>query len=743
MKAIFAISFIALLLLSSSLAVNGAFASKDSSEIDTHQDEINGPGGLMSLSGPQIQSTNPNDPLQIKEHHPAHVKKFVGPSVSLSGGDSPVTILTSYGFNKLGCTYTTTTDWTDPSLCGHGQTIAIVDAYDDPNIASDLQTFDTQFGLPACTVGNGCFTKTAQGTPSTDSGWALEISLDVQWAHSIAPGAKIVLVESSDSTLGNLLTGVDTAVGTGAQQVSNSWGGNEFSTESIYDSHFNSATASFFVASGDGGHGVEWPAASPYVISVGGTTLTNDSSGNYLSEKAWSGSGGGISKYESKPIYQNNFNTNSNRAVPDVAYDGDPNTGVYVYDSVPINGNSGWWLVGGTSAGAPQWAGISAIANSQNAKLASASFGTSNALYGAASGAQSSPQTNPYLKNYHDITSGSNGNCGSICNAGLGYDEVTGLGSPQSNNLVSYIVPNSNPDFTISSNPSSMTVNAGSSGSSTITVSSINGFSGTVNLAVSSPLALTAALSTPSLSVSSSSPGSATLTISAASTAAGTYLVKVNGTSGTLNHSTTVVVTVPTVPPAPQNLVVTAGNAQVTLKWNAPSSNGGAAITGYNVYRGTTAGGEGTTAITSVSGSTTSYTDTGLTNGNKYYYTVTAVNSVGTSSASNEASATPQTTPTLSVSVTTDKSTYSQRSTVHITITVTNSTPVSGASVTLTITNPTGGTSHGTGTTNSNGQMTFSYSLGRHATTGTYTASATATKSGYISGSGSTKFSVS
>jgi YVTN family beta-propeller protein len=540
MKAVFAISIITLLLLSSTLTVNGAFASKSQPEKDTHQDEINGPGGLMSLSGPPTQATNPSNPLQIKEHHPAHVKKFIGPSVSLSGGDAPVMIWTAYGFNSLGCTHTTKTDWTDPSLCGHGQTIAIVDAYDDPNIVSDLQTFDGQFGLPACPA-NSCFVKLEQGTPSTDSGWALEISLDVEWAHSIAPGAKIVLVESSDNSLGNLLTGVDTAVGQGAQQVSNSWGSSEFSTESNYDYHYNSPTASFFVSSGDSGHGVTWPAASPYVISVGGTTLVTDSSGHWLSETAWSGSGGGISAYESKQSYQNNFNPNSKRAVPDVAYDANPNTGVYVYDSVPINGNSGWWIVGGTSAGAPQWAGISAITNSQNAKLASsASFGTSNALYGAASGAESNPQTNPYLTNYHDITTGSNGNCGSICTVALGYDFVTGLGSPLTNNLISYLHPSPPPDFAISSSPSSLTVNSGSSGSSTITVTSINGFTGTVSLAASSILGT-------SLNPTSISGGAGTSQLSItvpANTASGTYTVTVTSTSNTLSHSTTVTVTV-------------------------------------------------------------------------------------------------------------------------------------------------------------------------------------------------------
>ncbi len=704
-KTVFAISIIALLLVGSTLAVPGAFAIKTPREIDTHP--------------------------------PIHVKRFSGTSPS---GYFPQTIWTAYSFNKLTCTHTTSTDWTDTKLCGHGQTIAIVDAYDDPNIASDLQTFDSQFGLPSCPAGS-CFVKLEpQGTPNTNSGWALEISLDVEWAHAIAPGAKIILVEGLNSNLSNLLSAVDTGVGQGAQQLSMSWGGSEFSSESSYDYHFNSGTTSFFASSGDSGSGVEYPAASPYVVSVGGTTLNVDSSGNYLSEAAWSGSGGGLSVYESKPSYQNNFNSYSTRTVPDVAYDADPNTGVAVYDSVPYNGQSGWFQVGGTSAGAPQWAAVSAIANSGNANLASASFGTSSALYNAASGAESTPQTAPYTSNYHDITTGSNGNCGSVCNAVPGYDEVTGLGSLQSNNLIPYLEPVATPDFSISSSPSSLSINSGSSSSSTITVSSINGFSGSVNLAVSAPTALTTTLSSSTVTVSSTTPGSATLTISSASNAAGTYSVTVTGTSNALTHSTTITVTVPTAPSAPQNLVATGSNNQVSLQWSAPASNGGSPITEYKVYRGTTSGGESTTPIATVT--TTSYTDSTVTNGQTYYYYVTAVNSVGESSPSNEASATPQQTPTLSVSVSTDKPSYTQNTYAHITVTVTSSSPVSGASVTITVTNPNGGTSQGTGTTNSNGQVTFSYHIAKHAIIGTYTASATATKSGYTSGSGSTTFQV-
>jgi len=727
MKVIIAISFFTLFLLSSSLALNGAFASESPRETGTHQDEINGPGGLMSPSGSPIQASIPSDPLQIKEHHPAHVKKFIGQAVSLSGGDSPPTIWTAYSFNGLKCNHTTTGDSNDPSLCGHGQTIAIVDAYNDPNIASDLNTFDTQFGLPAC---NGCLTiDTPQGTPSTDSGWALETSLDVEWAHSIAPGAKIILVESTDNNLGNLLSGVDTAVGIGAQQVSMSWGGSEFSTESSYDSHFTSTSTSFFASSGDSGHGVYWPASSSYVISVGGTTLTNDTSGNWVSETAWSFSGGGISAYEPKPSYQNNFNSFGYRTVPDVAYDGDPNTGVYVYDSVPINGASGWWLVGGTSAGSPQWAAISAIANSQNAKLGSASFGTSKALYGAASS----------QSNYHDITIGSNGNCGSLCNAGPGYDEVTGLGSPQVNNLVSYITPQSTPDFAITSGPSTIIATHGSSNSSTITITSLNGFTSQVTLTDSSTLGT-------SFNTNQISGGAGTSQLSIivpANTVAGTYTVSVTGKSGIISHTSIVTVIVPTVPSAPQNLVATAGNAQVSLLWTAPASNGGSPITGYNIYRSTTSGKEGTTPIASVGSSITSYPDTSVTNSQQYFYTISAVNSVGSSPASNEISATPGQNPILLVSVSTNNPSYIRGSTAHITVIVSSSALINGASVTLTVKNPSGSTSHSTGTTNSSGQVTFSYSVGRHASTGTYTASTTATKSGYLSGNGLTTFSVS
>src|SRR5579875_1227476 len=733
-RRILAITILVASLITSGVTAPLAFAQGTP---DIH-DEVNRPGGMISLKGlphhPMVPS--PSNPLSIREHPPAHILKFIGSkfagplqsSGTLSAPYGPSTIWTAYGFSGLDCMQTGPT-WPSPGLCGNGQTIAIVDAYNDPKIASDLQTFDAQFGLPPCTTANGCLVASAAG-PGSNSGWALETSLDVEWAHSIAPGAKIVLVESSDSSLGNLLKGEKAAAGSGARQISNSWGSGEFSGETSYDSYFSSPTASFFVSSGDGGNGVEWPAASPNVVSVGGTTLALDASGTWQGETAWLDSSGGISAYEPKPSYQDGLVSGNFRAVPDVAYDGDPNTGLYVYDSVPINGQSGWWEVGGTSAGAPQWAGLSAIANSQGANLASA--GADNALYGAAAGI-------PYASNYHDITTGTNGNCGTVCDAAPGYDEVTGLGSPQANSLIPFLSGPPAPGFTVSSSPSSLTILASGNASSTITVSSVNGFSVSVALSASAASG-SATLSSPSVTVSSGGTATDTLDVSAPATP-GTYQVTVTGTGG-LTQTTTVTVPVHAAPSAPQNLVASGGNSQVSLSWQAPSSNGGSAITGYNIYRGTASGGEGTTpyatGITS-----TSYIDKNATNGHTYFYAVTAVNAAGESGKSNEASATPAAAPALSVAVSTNKISYSTGSKAYITVTVTtDSKGVNRAAVTLTVTEPNGSTAKASGNTNSNGQVTFSYAIGKSSPAGTYTAAATASSQGYISGSGSTTFQV-
>lgn len=303
-----------------------------------------------------------------------------------------------------------------PSGGGSG-TIAIVDAYNDPNVESDLNVFSNQFGLPACTTANGCFEKHLMFSKiRSDSGWGLEESLDTEWAHAIAPSAKVLLVIAKSASGNDLLAAVDYArKRSDVTAISMSWGGGEFSGESSYDYHFSSPTgAAFFASSGDSGASVSWPAVSTNVIGVGGTTL-NLVNGGLSSETAWSGSGGGLSNYESAPSYQTSYGVpqaNGKRAVPDVSYNADYQiSGVSVYDSY---GYQGWLIVGGTSAGAPQWAAIKALGGTVS----------STKLY------QDASTPSAYTTYFRDITSGTNGTCGFYCTAQTAYDYITGLGSP-------------------------------------------------------------------------------------------------------------------------------------------------------------------------------------------------------------------------------------------------------------------------------------------------------------------------
>ena len=348
---------------------------------------------VLAAAAPATAAAATTDASPLSSQGPAH-EHFashplrVKPTVTNTSptGLSPSTIKSVYSFPTS-------------STAGTGTTIAIVDAYNDPNIESDLAAFSTQFGLPSCTTANGCFTKVNQtgGTnyPRTDAGWALEIALDVEWAHAVAPGAKILLVEAKSSSFTNLMAAEDYA-STHAQYVSNSWGGSEFSGESSYDSHFTRPGVSFFASAGDSGSPAIYPSASPNVVSVGGTTLNLNSSG------------GGCSAYETADPAQSSFsqyaqlNCAGKRGTPDVSLDADPASGVSVYDSTTYNGKSGWFTVGGTSASSPMWAARSADAGS----VVNSSY-----IYGSS-------------LNYRDITSGNNG---SPCL--VGADLVTGRGS--------------------------------------------------------------------------------------------------------------------------------------------------------------------------------------------------------------------------------------------------------------------------------------------------------------------------
>jgi subtilase family serine protease len=364
---------------------------------------------LLSASAPlfaQNDNASLRRPDDIEARPPIHIQPYL---YSSPAGYAPAQIRHAYGVDQL-------------SGDGAGQTIAIVDAYGNPNVQADLNTFCLDYGLPPVSVS----VQYPQGKVArTDSGWALETNLDVQWAHAIAPKANIVLVVAKSASLSNLLSAVDTAVKLGAKVVSMSWGGSEFSSEASYDSHFNKSGVTFVASSGDNGAGVMWPAASPYVLAVGGTTLSLDQQGNVASETAWSGSGGGVSAYEVRPGYQQGWSTYAGRAVPDVSYNANPNSGVSVYIS-NYNGSTGWITVGGTSAGAPQWAGLLALTNA--ARTAPLGAAANGAIYSCA--------TTAYLTDFRDVSSGSNG----LYTSGANFDLVTGLGSPVASQLVPALI---------------------------------------------------------------------------------------------------------------------------------------------------------------------------------------------------------------------------------------------------------------------------------------------------------------
>lgn len=307
------------------------------------------------------------------------------------------------------------------------QIIAIVDAYDHPTIASDLTTYSKQFNLPILPVCSGpvaasafpCFSKIDQrgGTayPLANAGWALEIAMDVEVAHAMCQNCSILLVEADDNGFNALAEAVDQAVAQGATVISNSWGAGEFSTQSTFNAHFNHPGIAIVASSGDSGYGVQYPAASPYVTSVGGTTLTIKNS-SQVNEVAWSGAGSGCSAYEVKPSWQHDTGC-INRTVADVSAVADPATGAAVYNSVKYSGQTGWFKVGGTSLAAPIIAGVYALAADVPTTVQAASL----------------PYTKYSLSTLRDIVSGSNGVCNPtyLCSGVTGFDGPTGLGTPK------------------------------------------------------------------------------------------------------------------------------------------------------------------------------------------------------------------------------------------------------------------------------------------------------------------------
>lgn len=292
-----------------------------------------------------------------------------------------------------------------------GYTIAVVDAFGDPSAESDLAVYRSEFGLPPCTTANGCFKKVNQngGTtyPRADTGWGQETAIDLEMASAMCPNCHLLLVESTNDYLNNLSAASNYAA-LHANAVSNSWGGGESGT-SAYEADFNHSGVAITVSSGDSGYGVQFPASSPHVTAVGGTSLVKASNNRGWSETVWNGAGSGCSGLYAKPTWQHD-GLCAKRTVADVSAIADPNTGIAMYG--PVNARrSGWMVFGGTSVAAPLVAGI------YGAKGTAATYGS-----------------NPYSNQtaLFDVTSGSNGSCGGtyLCTGAVGYDGPTGLGTP-------------------------------------------------------------------------------------------------------------------------------------------------------------------------------------------------------------------------------------------------------------------------------------------------------------------------
>ncbi|MGW7254897.1 putative Ig domain-containing protein [Streptomyces sp. NPDC054834] len=394
-----------------------------------------------------------------------------------------------------------------PSTGGSGLTVAVVDAYNDPNAASDLATYRSTYGLSACTVANGCFKQVSQtgsttSLPSNDSGWAGEEALDIDMVSAVCPNCNIILVEANSATDSDLGTAENEAVALGAKFVSNSWGGSESSSQTSEDtSYFKHPGVAITVSSGDEGYGAEYPATSQYVTAVGGTALSTSSNSRGWTESVWKtssseGTGSGCSSYDAKPSWQTDTGC-SKRMEADVSAVADPATGVAVYDTY---GGSGWAVYGGTSASAPIIAGVYALAGTP--------------------GPGDYPAKYPYSHtgNLYDVTSGNNGSCSTsyFCTAATGYDGPTGWGTPDG--TAAFTSGTSTGNTVTVTNPGSQSTTTGGSASLQIKASDSAG----------ATLTYSASGLPTGLSINSS-----TGLISGTASTAGTYGVTVTATDST------------------------------------------------------------------------------------------------------------------------------------------------------------------------------------------------------------------
>jgi len=558
------------------------------------------------------------------------LRRTTGVIASIPVGVDAAAAVSGYGPSDIDDAYKL------PTNLGSGRLVAIVDAQDDPNAESDLATYRSQFGLPACTTANGCFRKLNQNgatspLPTPDTGWAGEIMLDLEMVSATCPLCKILLVEATSATDANLGTAVNQAVAQGAIAVSNSYGGPESSSDpTIGATYYQHPGIAITVSSGDSGYGVEFPASSPYVTSVGGTALRKSTSNaRGWTETTWStssseGAGSGCSKYETKPSFQTDTGC-TRRTVADVSAVADPATGVAVYDSY---GSGGWTVFGGTSVASPIIAGVYALATPPASGVYPVQY----------------PYANP--SGLFDVTSGSNGTCSPtyLCTAGPGYDGPTGLGTP--NGVAAFGPIATSNDFSVAVSPTSATVAPGGGTTATVSTTVTSGSAQSVSFSASGlPSGATASFSPTTITSGSSS----TLTLGTSTvTPTGTYTITITAAGSTATHTTTFTLTVRS---------ATANDFSVSL---SPSS---ASIVAGNGTSSTVS-----TAITSGSAETVSFSASGLPSGATASFSPTSVTSGGSS------------TLTIGTSTSTPAGTYA------ITVTGTAATGSHTASFSLTVT---------------------------------------------------------
>jgi subtilase family serine protease len=515
---------------------------------------------------------------------------------------------------------------------GAGQTVAIVDAYGDPSAEADLASYRSYFGLSSCTTANGCFLKVDErggsNYPSGNTGWGQEISLDVDMVSALCPNCHILLVEANSASISDLGTAVNEAVALGANVVSNSYGGPEYSGEtSDSSSYYNHPGVAVTVAAGDSGYGPEFPASSNTVTAVGGTSLqqATDTGARNATETVWSGTGSGCSAYEPKPAWQTDtVGCAANRTISDVSAVADPSTGVWVYDSY---GGGSWAVFGGTSVATPIVGAVYALAGNVSGSTQMGSL----------------PYALPYADTggLNDVSSGSNGSCSVavayLCNGEVGYDGPTGLGTP--NGVAAFTavkaatVPTAPTNLAASG--ANTTVNLSWSAPSNNGGSSVTGYNvyeGTnAGGESTTPVNGTALIGATSYTVTGLTNGT-------------NYYYEVSAVNGAVESakSAEASATPATTPGTPQSLTAQPATSRgVTLTWAPPTSNGGAAITGYTLNRSTVSGRETfyKTVTVTCTTSTCSYTDSGTNSRTTYYYKVAATNPVGTGPVSNQASA--------------------------------------------------------------------------------------------------------